>query len=105
MSGDGATDLAIWQVLAAYLFVVIILIIVGFVVKVPVEASDDTRVIIDHTMKVYSAPECFDDAGLTNHLEETTFGFAKELEYESESSCTTEALSGEKKPFLISIFQ
>src|SRR5699024_3885990 len=28
MSGEGATDLAIWQVLSAYIFVVIILIIV-----------------------------------------------------------------------------
>jgi len=36
MSGEGATDLAIWQVLAAYIFVVIILIIVR-IKKIPRE--------------------------------------------------------------------
>lgn len=83
----------------------ILLLVIGFVIPVSVSPADDTRVIIDHTKKVYSTPECFDQAELTNNLEETTIGHAKSIEYTSESACTEEALSHEKKPFLIGIFQ
>ncbi|KHF41777.1 hypothetical protein [Halalkalibacter okhensis] len=81
-----------------------LLLIIGLVVPITVTAPDDTRVILDHTNKVYSAPACFDQADLTNNLEETTLKFAQELEYVSESSCTEEQLK-ETKPFLIGIFQ
>ncbi|WP_227935046.1 hypothetical protein [Alkalihalobacillus deserti] len=87
-----------------WLVVAIALIIFGFTIEVTVTPSDETRVIIDHTQKVYSAPACYDQAELTNNLEETTLGHAKDLEYVSESNCTEKEFSGEKKPFLLSLF-
>lgn len=88
-----------------WLMVAGILIILGFIIEVKVLPSDETRVIIDHTKKVYSAPACYDQAGLTNNLEETTLGYAKEVDYASESSCTDTEFAGERKPFLVSLFQ
>ncbi|NEU30797.1 hypothetical protein GN156_08410 [bacterium LRH843] len=82
-----------------------ILVLAGFVIPVTVGPGEDTRVIIDHTKKVYSAPSCFDQAGLTNNLEETTLGHAKELAYVSESACTDAELTSEKQPFLVAIFK
>ncbi|WP_035343750.1 hypothetical protein [Halalkalibacter hemicellulosilyticus] len=81
-----------------------ILLILGFTIPITVQPSADTRTIVDHTLHVYSAPECFDQADLTNNLEETTYHYANELEYESESSCTDNAFIGEKKPLLMAIF-
>ncbi|GAE24833.1 hypothetical protein JCM9140_786 [Halalkalibacter wakoensis JCM 9140] len=88
----------IWMVLA------VLLLIIGFLIPINVEISGDTRVIIDHTLEVYSVPSCYDQADLTNNLEETTLSYAKQLNYMSESSCTEEQLQ-ESKPFLIGIFQ
>ncbi|MFC0473407.1 hypothetical protein ACFFHM_23595 [Halalkalibacter kiskunsagensis] len=82
----------------------VVLIIVGLVIPINVNPPGDTRVIMDHTKKVYSAPECFDQADLTNNLEETTFDHALDLEYVSESSCTDQRLQIQK-PFLIGIFR
>ncbi|MFA9455730.1 hypothetical protein ACERJO_03050 [Halalkalibacter sp. AB-rgal2] len=81
-----------------------ILLIIGFTLPITVHPSADTRTIVDHTLHVYSAPECFDQADLTNNLEETTYQNANELEYESESSCTDDVFGSEKKPLLIAIF-
>lgn len=80
------------------------LLILGFIIPVTVEPSADTRIIIDHTKEVYSTPACFDQADLTNNLEETTLGHAEELAYASESDCTTSELQAEQKPFLLAIF-
>ncbi|WP_332691210.1 hypothetical protein [Halalkalibacter lacteus] len=88
----------IWIVLAG------VLLLVGLTVPISVTSPDNTRVIIDHTYKVYSAPGCYDQAELTNNLEETTFDHAKDLAYVSESSCTDNELL-EQKPFLIGIFR
>ncbi|WP_332633742.1 hypothetical protein [Halalkalibacter flavus] len=87
-----------WMILAAFLLVI------GLVIPITVTVSGDTRVILDHTHRVYSAPACFDQADLTNNLEETTLKHALELDYVSESSCTQDQLQ-ETKPFLIGIFQ
>ncbi len=83
----------------------ILLVIIGLIVPVQVHPRDDFRIIIDHTKKVYVAPACFDDADVTNNLEETTLKHALHLQYEPESSCTSEELVPVKKPFLIAIFQ
>lgn len=82
-----------------------VLLILGFTIPVSVEPAAESRVIIDHTKKVYSAPSCFDQADLTNNLEETTLGHAGELQYMSESDCTSTELAMERKPFLLAIFQ
>ncbi|MFC0558170.1 hypothetical protein [Halalkalibacter alkalisediminis] len=88
-----------------WLMIAIVLLIGGFIIQVTVMPSDETRVIIDHTQKVYSAPACYDQAGLTNNLEETTLGYAKKLDYMSESNCTDQEFSGEQMPFLLSLFR
>jgi hypothetical protein len=88
----------IWVALAG------VLIIAGLIIPISVNPPGDTRVIIDHTQKVYSAPECFDQADLTNNLEETSIEHALDLEYSSESSCTDQELQSQK-PFLVGIFQ
>ncbi|WP_100406899.1 hypothetical protein [Bacillus solitudinis] len=89
----------IWMALAG------ILLLMGLVVQTEVGPADDTRVIIDHEKFVYSAPSCFDEAGLTNNLEETTLGEALALDYEPESGCTANVFVKEKKPILIGWFQ
>ncbi|SEL96527.1 hypothetical protein SAMN04488688_107134 [Paenibacillus sp. cl141a] len=48
--------------------------------------------ILDHTLQVYVAPPCFNDAGLTNNLSETTWDKVKERGYEPESACTSEQM-------------
>lgn len=82
-----------------------ILLLIGFIVPITVNPSPESRTIVDHTLQVYSAPECFDQADLTNNLEETTYGRALELEYESESDCTTDAFAVVQKPLLLAIFE
>ncbi|MDT8859876.1 hypothetical protein N0O92_06490 [Alkalihalobacillus sp. MEB130] len=88
----------IWILLAG------LLLVLGLIIPITVTVPGDTRVILDHTHQVYSAPACFDQAELTNNLEETTLQYALDLEYESESSCTDHELQ-DSKPFLIGIFQ
>lgn len=85
------------------LVILVAIILIGLLVPVTVVPSD-SRVILDHTYNVYSAPACYDQANLTNNLEESTLRFANELGYESESSCTDDEFQGERKPFLIGIF-
>jgi hypothetical protein len=87
-----------------FIIIALVLVVLGLSIQTTVHPSD-TRVIVDHTKKVYSAPECFDQAELSNHLEEVTYGYAIDLGYEAESSCTTEATKGERKSLLVSWFQ
>lgn len=72
----------------------VILLFVMFMVLVPLpfHPPGDTRMILDHTLQVYAAPPCFDDAGLTNNLSETTWNKASEKGYKPESSCTAEQM-------------
>ncbi|MBP3951177.1 hypothetical protein [Bacillus suaedae] len=89
----------IWIALAS------LLVIIGFVIPVNVSPPDDTRIILDHTLKVYSSPACFDQADLTNNLEEATYADALSLGYEGESACTNDELLDEQKSFWFSLFQ
>ncbi|WP_035661695.1 hypothetical protein [Halalkalibacter akibai] len=88
-----------------WIIIAIGLVVIGLIVPVSTKPADETRVIIDHTKNVYSSPACFDQAGLTNNLEETTFGYAIQIGYESESSCTETEYFGKRKPFLLAIFE
>ncbi len=87
------------------MFLAIILIFIGLVIPVTVEPDQDSRVILDHTLNVYSAPSCFDQAELTNNLEETTLAVASENDFEPESECTEEAFRGERASLIISWFR
>lgn len=61
-------------------------------VPLPDHPPGDTRVILDHTLRVYAAPPCFDQADLTNYLTETTWDKAQESGYGPESACTADKL-------------
>lgn len=63
-----------------------------FFFPLPFHPPGDTRIILDHTLRVYVAPPCFNDAALTNYLTETTWSKAREKGYEPESACTAERM-------------
>src|SRR5690606_16331527 len=79
-------------------------VIGSFIKTIPI-APPEARMIIDHTLKVYVAPPCFDEADVTNYLEETTFERAVELNYKPESSCTEQAVIGEPRSLLDGVLQ
>ncbi|MFB5660687.1 hypothetical protein [Alteribacillus sp. HJP-4] len=74
------------------------LILAGFVIPVSISAPPDTRVIVDHTNDTYASPSCFDEAEMTNYLQETEFAEAQELDYEPESYCSEQAMTDEETP-------
>lgn len=82
--------------------VVIVMFILGFTVKVTSYPPDDTRIILDHTKKIYIAPPCFEEADPTNYLEETTYLKAKQTDYPAQAPCTENLLAGVSEPIFIS---
>ncbi|WP_059102505.1 hypothetical protein [Shouchella shacheensis] len=86
------------------LIVVVLIISTGFIIQVEDEADAEERVIIDFTLNAYSAPSCFDDAGFTNNVSETSLGTAHDSGFEAESVCTTEAFAPEQKPLWLALF-
>ncbi|SFP03774.1 hypothetical protein [Salibacterium halotolerans] len=69
------------------------LILSGFFIPVHLQAPTNVRVILDHTNQVYVSPPCFNDAELSNFLEEATYGEASKEGYEPASSCTSSSLT------------
>ncbi|MFZ4450264.1 hypothetical protein [Salibacterium aidingense] len=67
-------------------------VISGFFIPVQLSAPPDVRVIVDHTNQIYASPPCFNKAQLSNYLQESDYGEAKELDYEPESTCTSASL-------------
>lgn len=78
------------------------LIIIGFLVPSETKPSETTRVILEHYEETYIAPVCFEDAEVSNNIEETTLKHAKEVNYAPDSSCTEDALKPEKNSLIIS---
>ncbi|MBD2847734.1 hypothetical protein IDH44_21285 [Paenibacillus sp. IB182496] len=74
------------------LLVTALLLVVAAFVRVPVGPPADTRMVLDHTHKIYIAPACFEQSASTNYLTEATLGEALGTGYEPESACTTVAL-------------
>lgn len=85
--------------------VVIAFLLISATVKTNAEAPPQTRVILDHTLGIYVAPPCFNDAEVTNYLEETTYERALQTDYHPYSECTEQALLGEEKPVLFVILE
>lgn len=85
--------------------IIILFGIIGSLIKTTPIAPPYARMIIDHTLKVYIAPPCFNAADVTNFLEETTFEHAAELEYSPESSCTEQAVIGEPRSLLDGVLE
>ncbi|SFE41866.1 hypothetical protein [Alteribacillus iranensis] len=83
----------------------VILIVSGFLIPVQLTAPPDVRTIVDHTNQVYVTPPCFNEAELTNYLQETTYQEATELGYKPESSCTADSVVEEEVPINIALFK
>ena len=81
------------------------LVIVGFTIPVETKPSDSTRVILEHHQKTYIAPTCFEESNASNFIEDSTLGQAYELDYESHSTCTDEALKSEQNLFIAGLLK
>lgn len=82
-------------------FSILIILVLGFTVKVTSYPPDDKRIILEHTYKSYIAPPCFEEANPTNYLEETTLQQAKQSDYEVQSPCTEKLLEEVSDPIFI----
>lgn len=72
--------------------VVILLFVAMFLIKIPVEPSLNTRVILERTHKTYITPPCYEQALKTNNLAEDILEEAKRFGYKPESICTENSL-------------
>ncbi|CAM4273884.1 alpha-amylase [Lacicoccus alkaliphilus] len=69
------------------------------------ETSDTERVIVDHTLGVVVHPVCFEEAGLTNYIDEVSYSNAMEnYEYEILGECSEERLQTGRTSILSKIF-
>ncbi|WP_054712231.1 hypothetical protein [Bacillus sp. JCM 19041] len=61
--------------------------------------------IIDHTQNRYSAPACFDQAGFTNNIDETTYSEVEDNPaFLPESSCTAVEMQTKRGPLWFAWF-
>ena len=87
--------------------ILILLAAVILVLSLPIapETSDTERVIVDHTLGVMVHPACFEDAGLTNFIDEVSYSNAVEnYEYEILGECSEEQLQAGRTSILSKIF-
>ncbi|WP_368502844.1 hypothetical protein AB3N04_00480 (plasmid) [Alkalihalophilus sp. As8PL] len=85
--------------------VISIMVLLSFIIPRETLPSPDTRIILEHTYKTYIAPVCFDQANATNLLEESTLQNAQDIDYKQESSCTKDALKGERDRLITSFLK
>lgn len=74
---------------------IILLAAVVLILALPLapETSDTERVIVDHTLNVIVHPACFEEAGLTNYIDEVSFSNAiGNYGYEISGECSKEKL-------------
>lgn len=93
------------EISIAFVIIVIIFAIIGSFIKTMPVAPPNARIIVDHSLKVYVAPPCFNDAEVTNFLEETTYERALELGYEPESSCTEQAVTDKPRSLFVHVLE
>lgn len=80
------------------LAITVVIVLLLQLIPVSINPSDNARIILDHTTEVFIAPACFDEAGATNYLSESTLGDAKKREYAPEGSCTADLLKPTSYP-------
>lgn len=88
-----------------FIAIIAVLIIASLVIKKETHPSTNTRIILEHTYKSYVAPVCFQDADITNFLEDSTLGVAEQMDYEPHDACTEEALLAEKESLFVSLLK
>lgn len=83
----------------------ILIIALGFIIQVEYGPSDSERVIVDYSNNAYSSPACFDQAGFTNNIGESTYGeVANDSTYVPESSCTAVEFATKRGPLWFAWF-
>lgn len=69
------------------------------------KTSGSERVIIDNTLHEIVHPSCFDQAGLTNYIDEVSYSRAtEELGYTVEDECSRKYLEPGKESVISKIF-
>ncbi len=82
-----------------------LLVTLGFFIPIQLSAPPDARTIVDHTNHIYVTPPCFNQADLSNYLQEADYSEAKDLDYKPESSCTQETLIEKNVPINIALLK
>ena len=83
----------LWVVLALILIAVALLFL-----PLADRTSGSERVIVDHTLQEIVHPGCYDQAELTNYIDEVSFSRAtEELDYRIEDECSSERLAEGKR--------
>ncbi|MBM7838181.1 hypothetical protein JOC54_001412 [Alkalihalobacillus xiaoxiensis] len=83
----------------------LIIVAMGFIIQVEHGPGEEERVIIDYTLNQYSAIACFDTAGFTNNIDETTYGEVDDHSvFLPESSCTAVELQSQRGPLWFAWF-
>lgn len=68
--------------------------------------SDSTRVIVDYTTRDIVHPNCFDQAGLTNNVDEMSLSTARDYhEMEIRDECSVERLPEGKTSLIGKMFE
>ena len=89
----------VWGIITAIVLAVLVLPLVD-------KTSGTTRVIVDHTSGEIVAPVCYDQADLTNWIDEMSFSNAlNELQYEVRDDCSKEHFQEGKTSVLMRIFE
>lgn len=91
-------------------YVIIGLLILGFILFMTLpmvdRTSDTTRVIVDYTTRDIVHPNCFDQAGLTNNVDEMSLSTARDYhEMEIRDECSIERLPTGKTSLLMKILE
>lgn len=79
--------------------VILLLLICTFIIRIPIQAPGDTRLILEMTHQTYIAPACFEKAEATNNLVESTYARAVKLDLVPESDCTESLMKGKTTLF------
>ncbi|MGI2328664.1 hypothetical protein [Planococcus sp. YIM B11945] len=69
------------------------------------EPSPSTRVVMDHSVRTYIAPSCFQEADATNFLEDGTLQIARDLDYAPHSECTEKAFKGNRDSMFVNLLK
>ncbi|OLO42758.1 hypothetical protein BTR23_01800 [Alkalihalophilus pseudofirmus] len=84
---------------------IILFVLVGSLIKTTEVAPANARMIVDHSLNVYVSPPCFNEAEITNFLEEVTYGEALEMGYAPDSPCTENSLIGEPRSLVYQLME
>lgn len=90
--------------------IIIIVFVLAAVLLLVLPLADKTsgseRVIIDNTLHEIVHPSCFDQADLTNYLDEVSYSRATEtLGYTVEDECSKKYLQEDKESVISKIFK